>query len=150
MNRPQELYLYGFSEFENADLDEHGLFSYGDLDYYWFEPTHAAFIITVDDGLGGFALVSNEVALAENQRLLTEFFVMRKYRRCGVGRAVARLIFGRLRGRWEVHVIARNLPAQAFWRTVVAEYTGGAYCEQWWKDYAWEGVLLTFASPPAG
>jgi predicted acetyltransferase len=148
IRRMMQLYLYDFSEYEDEDLDEHALFTYGDLDYFWFEPTHAAFIITVDGKLGGFVLVSNEVSLEENERLLTEFLVLRKYRRRGVGRAAARLVFDELPGKWEVHVIARNLPAQAFWRDIVAEYTGGAYHEQQWADDEWDGLLLTLTTPP--
>lgn len=149
IRRMMQLYLYDFSEYEDEDLDEHALFIYGDLDYFWFEATHAAFIITVDGKLGGFVLVSNEVALAENERLLTEFFVLRKYRRRGVGKTAARLVFDQLPGKWEAHVIARNQPAQAFWRAVVADYTGGAYQEQQWADDEWEGLLLAFETPPA-
>lgn len=146
IRRMMVLYLHDFSEFDDEDLDEHAMFTYGDLDYFWFEPTHAAFLITVDGKLGGFVLVSNEVALEENERLMTEFFILRKYRRRGVGREVARQVFDALPGRWEVHVIARNLPAQDFWRAVVADYTGGAYQEQQWADDEWEGLLLTLVS----
>jgi predicted acetyltransferase len=146
IRRMMQFYLYDFSEYEDADLDEHALFSYGDLDYFWFEPTHAAFLATVDGKLAGFVLVSNEVTLPDSERLLTEFFIMRKYRRLGVGSRVAAMVFDRLPGRWEAHVIARNVPAQAFWRKVVAAYTGGDYVERAWADDEWEGLLLTFAS----
>jgi predicted acetyltransferase len=144
IRRMMQLYLHDFSEFEDSDLDEHGLFTYGDLDYFWFEPTHAAFLVTVDGNLGSFVLVSNEVSLEENEHLLTEFFILRKYRRRGIGTQVARLVFDQLPGKWEVHVIARNLPAQAFWRKIVAGYTNGAYHEQQWADDEWKGLLLTF------
>jgi predicted acetyltransferase len=146
IRRMLQLYMYDFSEYEDEDLDEHGLFTYGDLDYFWFEPTHAAFLVTVDGKLGGFVLVSNEVTLEESERLLAEFFVVRKYRRQGVGREVARKVFDSLPGRWEVHVIERNVPAQAFWRQVVAEYTRGNYVEKAWADDEWRGLLLTFTN----
>lgn len=146
IRRMMGLYLHDFSEFDDEDLDEHAMFTYGDLDYFWFEPTHAAFLVTVDDKLAGFVLVCNEVALEENERLMTEFFILRKYRRRGVGREVARQVFDALPGRWEVHVIARNLPAQAFWRAVVTDYTGGDFHEQQWADDEWEGLLLTLTT----
>lgn len=85
IRRMMELYLYDFSEYEDSDLDEHGVFDYGDLDYFWFEPTHAAFVVTVDQKLAGFVLVDNDVKLEGSERAITEFFVMRKYRRRGVG-----------------------------------------------------------------
>jgi predicted acetyltransferase len=118
-----ELYLYDFSEFDDSDLDEHGYFGYGDLDYFWFEPTHAAFLVTVDDKLAGFVLVDNEVVVDGYDRSICEFFIMRKYRRKGVGSIVARDVFGRFSAKWEVRVVEKNTPAQAFWRGVIAEYT---------------------------
>ena len=41
IRRMLELYLHDFSEFDGADLDEHGLFGYGDLDDFWYEPTRS-------------------------------------------------------------------------------------------------------------
>ena len=139
-----ELYLHDFSEFEDADLDEHGLYGFGDLDYYWFEPTHAAFLVTVDEKLAGFVLVDNEVLVEGNERSICEFFVLRKYRRRGVGRQVACQVFDRMPARWEVRVIEQNAPAQAFWRSVIAEYTQGASQETMLDDENWRGPAFSF------
>lgn len=144
IRRMMELYLHDFSEFDEADLDEHGLFGYGDLDYFWFEPTHAAFIIRVDNNLAGFVLVDNEVFLKSSERSLTEFFVLRKYRRRGVGQQAAIAVFKRLRARWEVHVVERNLPAQHFWRTVLAAHTRGQFQETAFNNDDWVGPVFSF------
>lgn len=144
IRRMMELYLHDFSEYDGSDLDEHALFSYGDLDYFWFEPTHAAFVLTVDEKLAGFVLVDNEVVMEDSERSLTEFFVLRKYRRQGVGRQAAVQVFERLPARWEVRVIAENVPARDFWRRVLAEYTGGAYQEIEFDDEDWRGPVFTF------
>lgn len=144
IRRMMELYLHDFSEFDDSDLDEHGVFGYGDLDYFWFEPTHAAFVITVDEKLAGFVLVDNEVVIDDNERSLTEFFVLRKYRRQGVGKQVAIEVFHRLPANWEVRVIAQNRPAQAFWRNVIAEYTNGAFQETLFDDEDWRGPVFYF------
>lgn len=144
IRRMMELYVYDFSEYEDTDLDEHGVFGYGDLDYFWFESTHAAYIVTVDGRLAGFVLVDNEVVIEGNERSIAEFFVMRKYRRTGVGRRVAREVFARLPARWEVRVIKRNAPAQEFWRKVIAEYTQGAYQETLVDHQDWDGPVFSF------
>jgi predicted acetyltransferase len=144
IRRMMELYLYDFSEYTREDLDEHGQFVYGDLDYYWFEKTHAAFIVTVDDKLAGFVLVDEEVLIDGSQRSISEFFVMRKYRRQGVGQHVARAVFDRLPAQWEVRVMAENTPAQPFWRRVIADYTGGAYTETAHTGAEWHGPVFTF------
>lgn len=139
-----ELYLYDFSEFDGGDLDEHGRYEYGDLDYFWFEPTHAAFLVTVDGKLAGFVLVDDEVKMDGNERSMTEFFVMRKYRRKSVGKQVAMQVFRRLPAKWEVCVIQENTPAQAFWRHVIAEYTQGEYQEALLDNDEWHGPVFQF------
>jgi predicted acetyltransferase len=60
---------------------------------------------------------------------LAEFFVAKPYRRRGLGRAVAEATLRRFPGRWNLAVVDANVPAFAFWRTVVAELTGGDYAE---------------------
>lgn len=57
IRRLMELYQYDFSEFDGQDLDEHGCFGYGDLDYFWFELTDAA-LVTADEKLAGFVLTT--------------------------------------------------------------------------------------------
>lgn len=144
IRRMMELYLYDFSEFEDSDLDEHGLYGYGDLDYFWFEPTHAAFVVTVDEKLAGFVLVDNDVKIDGRERAITEFFILRKYRRQGIGKQVAFEVFNRLPARWEVAVIERNVPAQAFWRKAIAEYTAGNFQETGLDSDDWTGPVFSF------
>lgn len=146
VRRMMELYLHDFSEFDGSDLNEHGVFGYGDLDYFWFEATHAAFIVRIDGHPAGFALVDNEVVSEGNERSLTEFFVMRKYRRRGVGREVARRVFAELPGKWEIRVIEANVPAQSFWRRIISEFTSGRFSEQALTSEEWSGPVFWFAN----
>ncbi len=61
---------------------------------------------------------------------LSEFFIEQRYRRLGVGREAATLIFNRFSGRWEVTEYLRNAGAVAFWRRVIATYARGQYQER--------------------
>lgn len=149
IRRMLELYLHDFSEFDGSDLDEHGVYGYGDLDYFWFEETHAAFILRVDGNLAGFVLVDNEVVVDGNERSITEFFILRKYRRQGLGRQAANEVFDRLPARWEVRVIAENHPAQAFWRKVLTAYAPGSLHEAFRADDDWHGPVFWFDNRPA-
>ncbi|MCA9829153.1 MAG: GNAT family N-acetyltransferase [Dehalococcoidia bacterium] len=149
LRRMMELYLYDFSEYEDLDLDAHGLYGYGDLDYFWFESTHAAFIITVDAKLVGFVLVDNEVHIAGSERSISEFFVMRKYRRLGVGKHAAFEVFRRLPAAWEVRVVASNEPAQRFWRTIIGEFMHGRFQETHLDSDEWNGPTFTFNNSEA-
>jgi predicted acetyltransferase len=42
---------------------------------------------------------------------------------------MATVLFHRLGGRWEVREMPANLPAQRFWRHVIADFTGGTFTE---------------------
>ena len=144
IRRMMELYLYDFSEYDESDLDEHGYFNYGDLDYFWFEPTHAAFLVTVEGKLTGFVLTDNEVKLDSSERSITEFFIMRKYRRQGIGKHIAYEIFTRLPAVWEIAVIERNKPAQEFWRKVISEYSHEVFQETLLDNDEWKGPVFNF------
>ena len=73
-----------------------------------------------------------------------QFFVMKRYRRAGVGTQGARFIFDQFRGKWEVGQMPLNLPAQAFWRRTIAEYTHGHFVEHELHDERWDGFLQCF------
>ena len=147
-----QLYLYDFSEITGADVDERGCFAYPLLDSYWTEAERYPFLIRVDGNLAGFALVNRYSRLLNpfDGHAVAEFFVMRKYRRVGIGRAAAIQLFDRFPGRWEVASIATNVPAQAFWRSTIDMYTGGRYHEVWLQDASWRGPVQSFVAPPDG
>lgn len=116
-----QLCLHDYSEFNGKDVNEHGLFDYPYLDHYWTEPGRYPFLVRVEETLAGFVLVRR---LDEDEPLwqMAEFFILRKYRRRGIGREVAHQVFDRFKGRWEVTQEDGNLPAQAFWKQVIGEY----------------------------
>ena len=45
--------------------------------------------------------------------------------------------------------VARNTPAQAFWRKVIARYTGGRFIEVVCDDEQWRGPVQRFESAGA-
>ena len=95
-------------------MDEQGRYSYAWLDAYREEPERHAYVIRVDSHPAGFALVR-----AEDPVQMAEFFVLRKYRRAGVGARAAREIIARHPGRWSISQLASNSSATEFWRRVV-------------------------------
>jgi predicted acetyltransferase len=58
---------------------------------------------------------------------VSEFFVMRKYRRQGIGKQVAATVFDMFSGKWEIFQHEANIPSYRFWESVVQEYTGGRF-----------------------
>jgi predicted acetyltransferase len=144
IQRMMELYQYDFSEFANTDLDEHGYFGYSYLDYYWVESNRYPFLVRVDDKLAGFALVNQSTCLLKSQYALAEFFILRKYRKQGIGRQVAFEILDLFPGRWEIYQAHTNLIAKQFWQNVLEAYTSGNYTETIMEDNGWAGIMRCF------
>jgi predicted acetyltransferase len=144
------LYLYDFSEFTGDDVDDLGLFTDEHLHLYWNEPERYPFLIQVDGKHAGFVLArrmhfENEAVSSSPTHSIAEFFIMRKYRHQKVGQQAAWFIFDRFPGRWLVEEIPENLPAQAFWRKIIGEYTGGNYQEVTLPG--WDGPTQEFYNP---
>jgi predicted acetyltransferase len=143
LRRLLEFYQYDFSEFDGADVDEHGCFDYAYLDHYWTEPERHPFLIRVDGKIAGFALI-RALDPEGHTHVMAELFVMRKYRRQGIGRAVACRLFDRFPGQWRVGQEDANRLAQAFWRAVIADYTRGEFEEV--REPTWAGPIQRFSS----
>lgn len=126
-----QLYLHDLSGFEHEDVDDQGRYAYDYLDNYWKEAERHPFLFVVSGKIAGFALV-REVAQAAFE--MAEFFVMRKYRRRGLGTNAARKLFERFPGTWRIAAADENEPAISFWRGIVDEYTRGSFTEERSKD----------------
>ena len=115
VRRLLELNSHDFSEVDGRDLGPHGEYGYPYLDHYWLaEEERHPFLIDVDGQLGGCVLVRAGVP-----HQFGEFFVVRKYRRQTVGLLAARAVFARFPGPWQVHEVAGNHAAVAFWRKAI-------------------------------
>jgi predicted acetyltransferase/N-acetylglutamate synthase-like GNAT family acetyltransferase len=114
LRRLMELYRYDFSQFDRADVDAHGEYGYRYLDHYWTEPHREAFLFQVDGRWAGFGLVR-----AEEPFDMSEFFVLRKYRRQGIGRTAAAQLLQRFPGPWKVRQQKTNPAATDFWRLAI-------------------------------
>lgn len=143
-----QLYAYDWSELRPLEVGEDGRFEDYPLDVYWQDPWHHPFLLRVEGKLAGFALVSGRSRLTGSEGVfdLAEFFVMRRYRRRGVGLAAACAAFDRFGGPWEVRQREDNPEATAFWRVVVARYTDGKYQETRWNDATWVGPVQMFSA----
>ncbi|TAK56666.1 MAG: GNAT family N-acetyltransferase [Dehalococcoidia bacterium] len=139
LRRLLELYQYDFTEFTDEDVGADGRFGYGYLDAYLDEAHRHGFLIKAGGHLAGLVLVRRAASVDDDGDVMdmAEFFVMRKYRRRRVGSEAARLAFDRFAGRWEVREMAPNRPAQAFWRRVIGDYTGGRFDERRLDDGRW-------------
>lgn len=124
-----ELYIHDLSEsFPFVQLGPDGRFGYPGLAAYWTEPAkRSAFLIKQDGKVAGFALVTLGSPAAQEPDVydLAEFFVLRGYRRSGLGRRAAQLLWQQLPGQWAVRCSESNPSALAFWHEAVTTFTNG-------------------------
>ena len=99
----------------------------------WFhDDRHTTFVILRENEPTGFAVVQRTLAAPDDKRRhyrLSEFFIRRPFRRKGVGRSAAILLFARYAGEWTIAEQARNVDATRFWRRVVSEFTNNKFRE---------------------
>jgi predicted acetyltransferase len=142
-----QLYVYDWSEVRPMDVGDDGRFPDYPLEAYWQDAGRHPLLLRVDGRLAGFALVSEGSRLTGAPGVfdMAEFFVMRRYRRQGIGAVAAAAAFDRFKGPWEIRQRDENTAATAFWRRAVDRYTGGNYREVRWDDGAWVGPVQMFS-----
>jgi predicted acetyltransferase len=150
-----QLYIHDFSELfagtSRCDLDDDGLYRPDiPLVDWWRLAGHVPLLIRVDGRLAGFALINDHGhSGAAVDRNVAEFFIVRKYRRTGVGTVAARAIFGRWPGQWEAAVMRANTGARAFWARAIAGHPkAGAIAADDCRDDRWNGTIFRFAIAP--
>ena len=143
-----QLYIYDWSELRPLDVGGDGRFEAYPLDSYFEDDWRHPLLLRVDGRLAGFALVSRRSRLTGAAGVfdMSEFFVMRRYRRKRVGLAAAAAAFDHFKGPWEIRQQDGNVVATAFWRRAVDRYTRGNYREVRWNDGAWVGPVQMFTS----
>jgi predicted acetyltransferase len=121
-----ELYAHDFSEFHDLEIGEDGRFGYKFLALYWSDPDRHPFLVKTDGHLAGLILVKREPAVPGNHVVwdMAEFFVLRGYRRRGIGTQMAHEIWRRFQGAWEVRVMRANVTANDFWTSSIFEFVG--------------------------
>ena len=143
-----ELYQHDLSDIWDQDLDSHGAYGYA-LDRYWDTEGFHPFVATAHGKYAGFSLVNQTVRVGAQGYWMDQFFILKKYRRQGLGELLAAAAFAALPGRWEVGQMPLNTAAQSFWRSVIGAYTAGRFKEHAVGQGAWQGVVQVFDSGAA-
>ena len=121
-----ELYAHDLSAVFGLDLGHDGRFGYPKLPLYWSEPERRfPFLVRCGGRLAGFALVTRGSPASDDPEVhdLAEFFVVRRYRRSGVGQRAAFLVWDRFPVAWTVRVSEGNDGGCKFWSNVIASYS---------------------------
>lgn len=131
-----QLYTYELSFFEdettNFKLLDNGLFAISKyIDLYWKEENRHPYLLKYENEIAGFVMIRfNE----ENMYEIAEFFVLNKYRKLGAGTFMAKEVFEKHKGKWEIRTLLKNKRAQEFWRKVVNDFSKGNYTEKLIRD----------------
>jgi predicted acetyltransferase len=149
-----ELHVSEFTQMKGGPVVQKQVFFDQEyLDLFWRRPDWIPLLIHYHNKVAGFALVFTNGFLREQPgvHVLSDFFILKKYRKQGIGRTAALMIFERFPGKWEVLESDFNKGGQAFWRSVVSDYTGGRYTESTLSEARWQGLVQAFDnSRPAG
>lgn len=87
----------------------------------------------------GFAAV--KVQAADESFEVCEFYVVPSCRKQQLGKRFAHALFRRHQGDWEIKQISGAADATAFWRRVIADFTGGVFREDVYQDGYWGQVV---------
>ncbi|WP_179281108.1 GNAT family N-acetyltransferase [Paenibacillus sp. XY044] len=133
------LFLHDLSEF-NRDLEmnsSNGLFEFDVLDWFFEKDGLTPYFIYKKDKIIGFILLQS--GPFSNQKfadyVLNSFFILKKYRRQGLGKEACKAFFTQLPGRYAVSQIKTNTPAIQFWRNIYESF----YIEFYEKEELEEG-----------
>ena len=145
-----QLYTHDFSGLwsgtKRGEIHADGRFEEYPLHDYRHRPNWMTFFIRQGGELAGFCLVNDHIHSAMPvERSISEFFILRKHRKQGVGRSAALQVFTDYPGSWEVAVARKNVKAQAFWRATIRAFAAASeICELDLHSDRWDGPVFQF------
>lgn len=145
-----ELYTYEMTDLADFDINENGYYGYSDLPSYWQAPNKYPFLLWVNEKLAGFALIQQGSPIDDEPDIwdIAEFFIMRKFRKKGIGEFVAHQLFEKHEGRWQIRVWDNNKIAHAFWDNIITRFSKISVIPSRRKYQGHDGLLVyRFASP---
>ncbi|PDH40836.1 MAG: GNAT family N-acetyltransferase [OM182 bacterium MED-G24] len=145
--RTLHLYLHDLSEFTGEEAGPKVRFDYDLLIRYKREDGRYPRLFFSGEIPCEFALIRSMSSddQAKHVYQMAEFFVMRAYRRTGIGERAACLLFDAFPGELCVAQEKENTGATTFWRRVIEYYTGGRFEEG--RSGPPEGPTQIFRSP---
>lgn len=115
-----QLYLHDLSQYNYEDIDTKGLYDVNFLDLFWEKEGLSAFFIKLNEKLIGLILLqSGKYAPPSGEDYyISEFFILKKYRRNGIGKKAVGILFDMFPGKYLLGQMPNNNPAIKFWKSV--------------------------------
>ncbi|MFC6299457.1 GNAT family N-acetyltransferase [Pseudomonas spelaei] len=116
-----QFYAYESSDWEQEDVEVDGRFYIHEehLARYWQAPQWSANLLLVDGYIAGFLLIESSELPDLNALELADLFILKRYRRKGIGRAIATQVLTSGDANWLVRFYDQDEASQAFWRSVM-------------------------------
>lgn len=115
------LYLHEISEYNRLNvLDNELIYEFDVMDLYFSKDGLDPFYILKDLKVIGFMLIQSSVSAQSESvdYVIHSMFIMKKYRRQGIGIQSIKSLFEKYPGRYSVSQLVSNQPAVLFWKDV--------------------------------
>lgn len=122
-------YVYDMSEYMAWEIPDDGLYECIDFKKYWETKDAFPFLIRYRNELAGFVIIDKRGSDDTIEFNMAQFFILRKFKRKGIGEYVAHHCFNQFKGTWEVMVIPGNEGAYRFWRSIITKFTNNNFIE---------------------
>jgi predicted acetyltransferase len=118
-----QYYAYESSDWEEEEVETDGRFYIHrpHLQRYWSEPQWSAQLILADGFIAGFLLIERSELPGLDALEFADLFILKKYRRLGIGRALAERTLCQGERDWLVRFYPQDTQAAAFWQRVLGE-----------------------------
>ncbi|MBD9415662.1 GNAT family N-acetyltransferase [Pseudomonas sp. PDM16] len=116
-----QYYAYESSDWEEEDVETDGRFYLHEphLARYWQEPDWSANLILADGFIAGFLLIERSELAGIDALEFADLFVLKRYRRHGIGRALSERVLCSGDEAWLVRFHPQDNIAAAFWQAVL-------------------------------
>jgi len=120
-----ELMAYEHTEQWKFDIGDNGFYGYEELPLFWTDPNRYPYLIYVNDKISGLVIVQKGSPISDDKDIwdIAEFFIMKKYKKQGIGTKVAHKIWAQFKGCWQVRVLVENEIASAFWLQAIKKFS---------------------------
>jgi predicted acetyltransferase len=144
-----QFYAYESSDWEQEDVEIDGRFYVSEayLQLYWQRPDWSAQIILLDGFIAGFLLIERSDVPGVNALEFADLFILKKYRRQGIGRALVEQVIIASGRPWLVSYYQQDPLAVPFWQTLLRELPFA--CVQQLPDSDDCGLLSYLLNAPA-
>lgn len=118
-----QFYAYESSDWEQEDVEADGRFYLHEahMARYWQSPGWCASLVLVDGFIAGFVLVERSELPGVEALELADLFILKRYRRQGIGRAVASQMLCSGAHDWLLRCFRQDEVSMAFCTRIVAE-----------------------------